>query len=441
MSNATTAKPVIIIGAGWAGLSAAFSLANRGIKSILLEAGPKAGGRARSIRFGLETVDNGQHLCMGAYTEMLALAKALKIPEEQLFTRLPFELLMMDLKSPQNLLVLKLAKHTSISSSAFHLLKAQGLSIGEKISLLRFFYQLPKIEVQRITEYSTQEFLIHYKQSDYLIRHLWEPLALAALSTPINKSSACVFVQILKSIFFTHSAASNFLFPKQNLSQTLPQPILNFLSQKNNAVFYHQRAQSLSIQDANTICVKTAKQSFEGRSLILATPPAITAQLLKTIAIDQLNPLIQQLSLFSDQPIGTLYLRFSKPLSLSAPLIGLVNGLGDWIIHRRHCGQAHILSVVITGSKALPFNPKTAIPSLMAELRLVLPYLDDPLESRWICEKKAVFSCEVGIQPHRPLNHTPIANLFLAGDYTQNPYAATLESAVYSGKKAAELLY
>ena len=102
--------------------------------------------------------------------------------------------------------------------------------------------------------------------------------------------------------------------------------------------------------------------------------------------------------------------------------------------------QADILSIVITGAQALMLNPKTAIPKIMAELRVLLPHLEDPIDTRWICEKKAVFSCEVETQTHRPLNNTPISNLFLAGDYTQNPYAATLESAVYSGKKAAELL-
>jgi hypothetical protein len=77
---------------------------------------------------------------MGAYTEMLSLVKALKIPEEQLFRRVPFELLIMDLQSPQNPLVLKLAKHAGIGSSALTLITAQGLSIREKMSLLRFFY-------------------------------------------------------------------------------------------------------------------------------------------------------------------------------------------------------------------------------------------------------------------------------------------------------------
>ena len=55
-----------------------------------------------------------------------------------------------------------------------------------------------------------------------------------------------------------------------------------------------------------------------------------------------------------------------------------------------------------------------------------------------IAEKRATFSCTPGLQ--RPGNATAVAGLYLAGDYTASDYPATIESAVRSGVRAANLV-
>jgi uncharacterized protein with NAD-binding domain and iron-sulfur cluster len=42
-----------------------------------------------------------------------------------------------------------------------------------------------------------------------------------------------------------------------------------------------------------------------------------------------------------------------------------------------------------------------------------------------------------GSEALRPLQRTPIRGLFLAGDYTKQPYVASMEGATISGKRAA----
>src|SRR3954469_1184329 len=61
-----TPSHVHVVGAGLAGLAAALSLAERGIRVTLHEAGPAAGGRCRSY-FDRELgcrIDNGNHLLL-----------------------------------------------------------------------------------------------------------------------------------------------------------------------------------------------------------------------------------------------------------------------------------------------------------------------------------------------------------------------------------------
>src|SRR4030095_4381312 len=68
---------VVVIGAGFGGLSAAVRCAKRGKRVLVLEARSRLGGRATAFpdRETGELVDNGQHVLMGCYTETLAFLR------------------------------------------------------------------------------------------------------------------------------------------------------------------------------------------------------------------------------------------------------------------------------------------------------------------------------------------------------------------------------
>ena len=70
---------VIVIGAGFAGLSAAVRLAGKGARVLVLEARARLGGRATAYpdRETGELVDNGQHVLLGCYTDTFAFLQAI----------------------------------------------------------------------------------------------------------------------------------------------------------------------------------------------------------------------------------------------------------------------------------------------------------------------------------------------------------------------------
>src|SRR6185436_1011634 len=88
------ATQVAIVGGGYAGMASGVALAERGVKVTVYESGPVPGGRARRVRISFDgqghELDNGQHIFVGAYTELFRLMRTVGVPPDALL-RYPLE--------------------------------------------------------------------------------------------------------------------------------------------------------------------------------------------------------------------------------------------------------------------------------------------------------------------------------------------------------------
>ena len=86
-----TAKRIVIIGGGFAGLAAGVTLSERGAAVVVLERRGHLGGRAYSFtdqQTG-DTIDNGQHLFMGCYQHTIAFLKKIGCLDRLMFQDRP----------------------------------------------------------------------------------------------------------------------------------------------------------------------------------------------------------------------------------------------------------------------------------------------------------------------------------------------------------------
>ena len=429
----TSNTHIAIIGSGMAGLSAAVHLQQLGYSISLYEAAQYAGGRTRSVHLAQAQVDNGQHLLLGAYHQTLNLLQYCQIPEHQCLHRFPLDWRVGRLHlraskllpSPINLLL--------------GLIQSHGITWSEKISLGKLMlglYLKPSLTKQE--DISVAQWLTQQSQSAWAIEHIWRPICLAALNTPIEQASAFYFCHVIRDGLLGSHRASDMLLCKQDLSQALIQPIIHHLQSQGVKIAYSHRLiaiqklnQGFSLQFSN-------QQQTQASHVILAIPPANLSAFQ-----DSLPQAASWAKQIRYQPIITVYLQYAANISLPAPMLGFphtstINDIElQWLFDRgQFAHQAGLIAAVLSATgKQDALNNQQLSAEVIRLMSERYPEWGAPLWAKCIREKRATHSCDVGLTPPNMQTETP--GLLLAGDYLHPHYPATIESAVQSGLDCA----
>ncbi|MDB5809739.1 MAG: squalene-associated FAD-dependent desaturase [Betaproteobacteria bacterium] len=420
---------VAIIGGGYAGMSAAATLATRKIKVTVFEAARQLGGRARRVDYRDEALDNGLHILIGAYTETLRLIELVNSRHASAVLRMPlewkvheeFHLRAANLPAPFHLLV--------------GLASAQGLGIAEKFSAARFLAKLRSNRYKLERDLSVETLLKQHAQSETLRRVLWRPLCVAALNTPPQSASAQVFLNVLRDSLDATQSASDLVLAKVDLSALLPEPAAAYVEHRGGTVLRSQRVTAIDPL-ASGFEIEANNQRATFTHVICAiSPHQVNAFLIGITALSEIAAVIDQLRY---QPIHSVWLKYPGSVSLPSPMLGLTRGLIHWVFDRETlCGQRGLVGAVISAAGEHENLTQDELGArIHCELQQHVSGLPDPLWTRVIAEKRATFACMPGVR--RPPQVTPLKNFYLAGDYTESDYPATIESAVRSGIVCAE---
>jgi len=160
-----------------------------------------------------------------------------------------------------------------------------------------------------------------------------------------------------------------------------------------------------------------------GDAVILAVPPIVAASLV---------PGLQTPSEF--RAIVNGHFRIERPPGFP-PMIGVVNGMVEWIF--AFPGR---LAVTISGADRLLDTPREILAErIWNDVARVAGLASAPPPWQIVRERRATFAATPEQNAKRPQAKTALSNLFLAGDWTATGLPATIESAVRSGNRAAEL--
>jgi hydroxysqualene dehydroxylase len=433
---------VVVVGAGFAGLSAAVRLSRRGVRVIVLEARARLGGRATAFADSVtgEIVDNGQHVLLGCYRETLAFLGDIGATEN-VRVQPQLSVVMFDRAGRRSRLV------CPSLPSPLHLLAGviewDALDWTDRLSLRHMATPLKLArDPDRLAASpgeTVESWLIRYGQTERLREMLWRPLALAALNQPTDRAAAAPFARVLAEMFTGDAKAAAIILPTRPLDVMYAQPARDLIQAYGGNVRTGSTA-AIRVSGDRLVGVDIGHERLEPRVVIAAVPWFAFPQLFDG-SPGAMAAIVEGAERMSSSPIVTVNLWFDKPV-LDEPFVGLPGRVMQWVFDKRTVfGEATShLSLVSSGADEIVRLPNDELIAMAhGELLEALETVRGAqlLRATVVRERQATFSLAPG-QPARPSTETPVRRLFLAGDWIDTGLPATIESAVRSGHRAAD---
>lgn len=428
------AKQIAVVGGGYAGFAAAVTLASAGCAVTVFEAAQTLGGRARRIEAYEVVVDNGEHIMLGAYHELLSLLRIVHGAgaERDLFDR---RRLCLDEPGVFRLTAPRLPAPWHL---AVALLSARGLTWRERRTTLAFMRRLQRERFRCAASLTVAQLL--EGQPNSATRHLWAPLCVAALNTPLEAASAQVFLNVLAAAFTGKAGNSDMLMPRIDLSSLFPDAAAAYVVNRRGAIRKSTTVTGVAHR-GDQVVVRSGYTDQTFDAAVIAVGPHQLGHLLSgVIESPDAAHAVACVDQFAYEPVVTAYLKYERALGLAQPMQKLDGAPGQWLFDREQLdGPAGLAAVVI--SSELPAECREHPQLLRAiddQLRRLIPALPPPSWLKVIAERRATYACRPGLT--RPLAGAIGPRLYLAGDYTDPEFPATLEAAARSGTAAAREL-
>ena len=412
-----TKRHVHVIGAGLAGLSTALQLSLSGEKVTVYEAAPFAGGRCRSFLdrdLGCR-IDNGNHLVLSgnvAVRDYLYLTNALDTMGgggEPIF---PF----IDLSTDERWTI-KMNKGV---------IPWWILNKKRRVPGTRILDYLSAAQVMFAGETETLNGLID--RQNPLYNRFWEPLIIGALNTEPEIASARLLRNVLSQSFGAGGESCIPLIPKVGLSESFITPCLSVLRQHDAEVKYYHRLRSMLWEGD---CVR--ELDFNG-TIVEVNPTDWVVLALPAWFMRELLPEVPTPTAF--RSIINAHFRVDVP-DMESGFTGVVGGYSEWIFVRN--GLASVTISCAERHRNIPVRDMAAL--VWKEVALLLNLDPEELpQHRIFLEKYATIAATPDQNARRPAAYTGWKNVALAGEWTDTGLPTTIEGALRSGIKAAQVV-
>ncbi len=440
-------RDVVVIGGGFAGLSAGVALAEAGFRVAVLERKPKLGGRAYSFQDpeGGDWIDNGQHVLMGCYTETFDFLKKIGTFDHLVFRdRIEMEMVAPNGERGR----IKAGWLPGPLHMVSALMRYSMLTMGERMSVLTagaWMIALGRFGRKRLEHTTVAALLKQLRQSGRACERFWYPLAIATLNEEPDKASAALLAEVWKRAFFGRRRDSAFVYSKVGLSDLYCQAAEDFIEKRGGFVAAHTGVERLEMDGNHTVgCVRLRDgRKVEAANFIAAVPAGALLAMLPAPIQDE--PFFTRLEQLKPSPIICVHVWLDRDVTDCA-FDGFIGASTQWLFNKRAIfaerggEQGGYLSFVISGARALVERTNEQLLDLVLDdLHKMIPGSRDArlVKALVIKEKQATIAPDCESDQLRPRADTPVDNLFLAGDWIQTGLPATIESAVISGRAAA----
>jgi hydroxysqualene dehydroxylase len=408
-------RAVHIIGGGLAGLAAAVRLVGSSCHVTLHEATSMPGGRCRSYpdhATGL-VIDNGNHLLLTgnhaafAYARTIGADGLLVGPEKADFS-------FVDLATDQ-----RWTLRLNDGRFPWWIFDPDRRVPGTRpLDYLRFARLLlaPDRPIAQIIDCGGP-----------LYDRLLAPLLTAALNTDPREASAALAGAVIRETLARGGEACRPRIAREGLGKVFVEPALAYLAKAGGSIRLEHELRALPCdgQSASELDFGADRIALGPQdAVIIATPPFAATALLPGLTAPT-----------TFRAILNTHFRVEPPARMPA-LIGVLNGASEWLF-----SLPGRISVTTSNADRLMNEPRDKLAEIIwREVCAVTGLSGERPPWQIVRERRATFAATPEENARRPGAKTAWRNLFLAGDWTATGLPATIEGAIRSGNRAADLV-
>lgn len=415
----------IVIGGGLAGLAAAAALGSTGAAVEVFESRPFLGGRATSYSLpDSEVIDNCQHVLLRCCVNLLDFYRRLGVEDKvHFFSEIPF------IEPGGRVSIFR----RGILPAPFHFtesfLRLPFLNLRDKIAIGRAFLAILMEHKTRtdLDDISMLDWLREKGQPPNAIERFWRQVLVSAINEELDRMAASHGFQVFRLGFLATNDSYEMGVPNVPLGDLYGSEAWSRMP--NVKLRLRAPVEKVLVSGGRIAGIVSGGESYAAKQYISAVPFERVGALIPEAGIDT--------SAFAHSSITGVHVWFDRPVTELANATLLDRNI-QWFFNK---DGGRYLQLVISASRHLLEMPRQQVIDLaVKELREFLPAAREAqvVKAHVVKEVRATFSAVPGLHKHRPEAGTALENLWLAGDWTQSGWPATMEGAVRSGYKAAE---
>ncbi len=446
-TNGALDRPVAVVGGGLAGLAAAVRLADAGYRPIVIETRKMLGGRATSMvdpRNG-QLIDNCQHVLMGCCTNLIDLYDRLGVLDEIEWHRTLYWS-----SRPGEVHEMKAAPLPAPLHLTLSFMRMGVYDRRERRHIARAMWRLIRMsaaERQRWASRTFDEFLADCGQPEAVVRRFWDVVITSACNVSVDKCGAGYALQVFQQGFLENRWSYTMGLSNVPLV-SLYDAARDVLQEQGGEVRLGASAKALAYNGSRVTGVVLADGVVDAVAVVAAVPFDRLDKLVSD-TMKAADARLQRLDELSVSPILGVHLWFDQPV-MKLPHLVLVDHDVQWLFNKGTDveGRQHLHAVISAADEWMGRPEPEIIEQVVADVQRALPSATglEPVQARCIKEKRATFAATPDANVLRPsvkaeyARGKGIENLYLAGDWCDTGWPATMEGAVRSGYAAAAAL-
>jgi 15-cis-phytoene desaturase len=448
----------IVIGAGLAGLSAAFEFADDGHRVLVVEAADQVGGRTSNWKADGMDVESGIHKFVGIYKEFPRLLRRAGLRLKDVFIYQDEVEIRVAEGGDRNVDAQRRRRSGRFGLSVFHRpMRTVGGALGNReLISWRDKWQLMRVfsaglarylrDPESLDQFSIAQFARDHGASNNVINTVIYSLSGGLFFLPPERYSAYAFFS-LSWASMKRSHRSRLAVFAGGMTDVMAGPLADAIKDRGGELLLGTQVARIVIDGDHATGVEAGGAVYQAPRVVLAAQVAGAKKIIRATFDDGFanDPELQKLMSLSEMPSVAVQLELDEPGLPDDHIIfgpnSILGKFGEQSHTTFRSSRGRISAFLSPSEPFLSMPDADVVAEVVSDLqRQGVNVAGRVRQSAVVRHPSEFYLLEPGSESRRPRQRTKIRGLALAGDYTKQPLICSMEGAVMSCRLAVEAL-